>query len=177
MHWKIKVIIGIVISALVIGYPFFAIKYFETEIPRHIAATYFLLPILIVFIAFGPRFYFKRVKQLDGYKTKSKLKEKVRDVFAIVMMIVCSSGVAFSIFFSLIITTNTFYSSKTIISEAVLNYRPETTKNGRLRHYIDIVNPRTNNKIHLEVYRQYQAGEIFEKEMKYGLWGILYSKD
>ncbi|MBU2020276.1 MAG: hypothetical protein KJ941_11580 [Bacteroidetes bacterium] len=177
MHWKIKVIIGLIISAIIIGYPFFAIKYFETEIPREIAATYFLPPILVLLIAFGPRFYFKKVKPLDNFESKSKIKNKARDIFSIVMMIVCSTGISFGIFFSLIVTTNSFDGSKTTIKEVVLNYRPEITKNGRLRHYIDIINPRTKNKIHLEVDREFQVGETFEKEMKYGVWGILYSED
>jgi hypothetical protein len=29
----------------------------------------------------------------------------------------------------------------------------------------------------LEVYRKYEIGEVFEKEMKYGAWGILYSTE
>jgi ABC-type maltose transport system permease subunit len=176
MHWKIKTIIIILISAILIGYPFFALKFFETELPLKITLIYFLPPILIILIAFGPKFYFRKVKKLDNFQTKSILQDKIRDIFAIFMMILCSSGVLFGVFFSLIVTTNCFSGTEITIKEPVLDYRPEITKNGRLRHYIDIINPKTKNKIHLEVYREYSDGELFKKEMKYGLWGILYSK-
>lgn len=33
-------------------------------------------------------------------------------------------------------------------------------------HYIDFRNAKTQETIHLEVYREYYVGEIFEKEMK-----------
>ena len=109
MHWKIKTLILIIISAILIGYPFFAIRYFETEIPLKITLTYFLPPILVLLLIFSPGFYFKKVKPLDNFHTDSKIKEKTRDILSIVMMILCSGGVFFGIFFSLIVTTNSFY--------------------------------------------------------------------
>ncbi len=60
---------------------------------------------------------------------------------------------------------------------SVEEYKPYTTKNGRLRHYINFENPKNQELINLEVYRKYEVGEIFEKEMKYGYWGILYSTE
>ena len=178
MYWKIKVTIILLLAAIVIGYPFFAIKYFETEVAFKITAKYFLAPTLGFLILLGPKFYFKRVKPLDNFENNSKLKERATDILAIVMMIGCSSMLFFGIFFSLIITTNSFGRSQPVtINEVVKNYIPEITRNGRLRHYIDINNPRTNTDIHLEVYREYRIGEIFKKEMNYGLWGILYSKE
>ena len=95
------------------------------------------------------------------------------------MMIFCSTLILFGITFSLIITTNKLFgnSENVKIIETVEKYEPYTTKNGRLRHYIDFRNPKTQETIHLEVYREYYVGEIFEKEMKYGAWGILYSTE
>ncbi|MES2380339.1 MAG: hypothetical protein V4538_04810 [Bacteroidota bacterium] len=178
MHWKVKVIVFLILSAIVISYPFFAIKYFETEKALKITAKYFLGPTFICLCLFGPRFYFKKVKPLDSYLTQSKLKEKARDIFSIIIMICYSSIIFCGMFFSLIITTNSFGKSQlVIIRQTIIKYRPEVTKNGRLRHYIDISNPYDNDNIHLEVYREYKPGEIFEKEMKYGQWGILYSKE
>ncbi len=177
MHWKIKTLILIIISAILIGYPFFAIRYFETEIPLKITLTYFLPPILVLLLIFSPGFYFKKVKPLDNFHTDSKIKEKTRDILSIVMMILCSGGVFFGIFFSLIVTTNSFYGKDTTIKEIVLDYQSVVTRHGKLRHYIKIVNPESNKIIHLEVYREYSVGEIFEKKMYYGVWGLLYSKD
>lgn len=178
MHWKIKVIIFLILSAIIIGYPFFAIKYFETEKAFKITAKYFLVPTFICLSLFGPSFYFRKVKPLDSYVPNSKLKEKVRDIFSIVLMIFYSSIIFCAMFFSLIITTNSFGKSQLVmIRQTIIKYRPEVTKNGRLRHYIDFKNPYNNDNIHLEVYREYKPGEIFEKEMKFGQWGILYSKE
>lgn len=139
--------------------------------------TYFLAPILVLYLLLVPRFYFKKVKPLDRYQAKSKMKGKLREIYSIIMMILCGVGITLGIFFSLIVTTNSFHSSRIKIREVVLNYEPYTTRHGRLRHYIDIINPKTKNKIRLEVYREYQKGELFEKEMYDGVWGILYSKN
>lgn len=177
MHWKNKVKIALLISAIIIAYPFFTISYFEIEAPRKMVTTYFLAPVLVLYLLLVPRFYFKKMKPLDRYQAKSKMKGKLRDIYSIIMMIFCGVGISLGIFFSLIVTTNSFHSYRVTIREVVLNYEPYTTRHGRLRHYIDIINPRTKNKIHLEVYREYQIGELFEKEMNYGVWGILYSKN
>jgi len=178
MHWKSKVTIFLILMAIVIAYPFITIKYFETETPLKITAKYFLGPIVVFLCLFGPKFYFSKIKSLDNFKSKSKSKEKSRDIFAVVMMVLYSSMLFFGLLFSLIIITNTFGTSQTVmIRETVLKYRPEVTRNGKLRHHIEINNPRTHEDIHLEVYREYKQGEIFEKKMKYGLWGILYSKE
>ena len=177
MHWKNKVKIVLFISAIIIAYPFFTISYFEIEVPRKMVTTYFLAPILVLYLLLVPRFYFKKVKPLDRYQAKSKMKGKLREIYSIIMMILCGVGITLGIFFSLIVTTNSFHSSRIKIREVVLNYEPYTTRLGRLRHYIDIINPKTKNKIHLEVYREYQIGALFEKDMYDGVWGILYSKN
>jgi hypothetical protein len=162
---------------VIIGYPFFAIKYFETSTALKITAKFLLIPIIIILLIFGPKFYYKKVKPLDSSIPKNKFKEKARDMISIFMMIICSTGVLFGIAFSLIITTNKIFGKSEIvkINEIVEKYEPYMTKNGRLRHYIDFRNPKTQESIHLEVYREYYVGEIFEKEMNYGAWGILYS--
>ncbi len=177
-NWKFNVILFYIVCAIIIGYPFFSIKYFETQSALRITAKYLLLPIFISLLIFGPKFYFKKVKPLDNRKD-SKLKIILRDIFSIMFMIICATGLFFGIAFSLIITTNKFFGTPEyiLIKEPVQNYQPYITKNGRLRHYIDFRNPKTQEKIRLEVYRKYREGEIFEKEMKYGFWGILYSTE
>ena len=177
--WKSNVWLIIIICAIIIGYPFFAIKYFETSTALKITAKFLLLPIVLFLLIFGPKFYYKSVKPLDKDIPKNKFKEKARDIFSIFMMIIFSTGILFGIAFSLIITTNKFFgkSENVKINESDEKYEPYITKNGRLRHYIDFRNPKTQEIIHLEVYREYYVGEIFEKEMNYGAWGILYSTE
>lgn len=110
---------------------------------------------------------------------KSKAKEKVRDIFSIIMAIIWFTMILCGIAFSSIITTNKFLGKSEIVmvKEPVERYEPYITRNGRLRHYIDFKNPRTDRTIHIEVYRRYNVGETFEKEMNYGFWGILYSTE
>ena len=177
--WKSNVWLIIIICAVIIGYPFFAIKYFETSTALKIVVKYFLLPIVIFLLIYGPKFYYRSVKPLDNKIPKNNFKEKAGDLASIFMMIICSTGILFGISFSLIITTNKLFgkSESVKINERVEKYEPYITKNGRLRHYIDFRNPKTQQIIHLEVYREYYVGEIFEKEMKYGAWGILYSTE
>ena len=178
-NWKYKVILFYIVCAFIIGYPFFAIDYFETHTAFKITAKYLLLPIFICLLIIAPKFYYRKVKPLDNNKPKTKFKEKARDITSIVMMIICVTAIFFGIAFSLIITTNKFVGKSEIvkINERVAEYKTNITKNGRLRHYIDFKNPKTKEIISLEVYREYEVGEIFKKEMKYGAWGILYSTD
>jgi amino acid transporter len=178
-NWKYKVILFLVICTLLISYPFFAIDYFETFTALRLTTKYFLVPIIICLSMLLPTFYFKKVKPLDNDMPKSKTKEKIRDGISIIMMFFCLTVIFFGIIFSLIITTNKFVGkTETIkIKQIVEKYKAYTTKNGRLRHYIDFENPKNKDIIHLEVYRKYEVGEIFEKSMKYGVWGILYSTE
>ncbi len=177
--WKSYVILFFVICAVIIGYPFFTIKYFETSIALAVVTKFLLLPIIIGLVIFSPKLYYKKIKKLDKKIPNSSFKEKLRDFTSITMMIICLSGILFGIAFSLIITTNKLFAKPQIvkINENVIKYNQYISKYGRLRHYIDFKSPKTQEIIHLEVYREYYVGEIFEKEMKYGAWGILYSTD
>ncbi|MNJ83616.1 hypothetical protein D3C87_10380 [compost metagenome] len=176
--WKFKVWVILLICTVIISYPFFAIRYFEISTALMISAKFFLLPIMICLLVFGPKFYYRKVKPLDKNIPKNKGKEKARDVFSMILMIICLSGVLFGMAFSLIITTNQFFGKSEIvkIKEPVKTYSFDTN-NGRLKHYIDFRDPKTQKIIELEVYRKYEVGEIFEKQMKYGAWGILYSTE
>ena len=178
-NWKYKVILFLVICSLTISYPFFYIYYFETSTALRLTAKYFLIPIIICLLILLPPFYFKKVKSLDNDIPKTKIKERLRDGISIFMMLFCLTGIFLGIVFSLIITTNKFVgkSENVKIKEFVEEYKLSTTKNGRLRHYIKFENPKNQELINLEVYTKYEVGEIFEKEMQYGYWGILYSAE
>lgn len=170
--WKNNPLIYMIACAVVIAYPFFTIKYFETHTAQKLVVKYFLLPIFIVLVIVGPKFYMKH-SSLKGKKQLSKFGNFV----LMAVFILFSTGIFYWMCFSLIITTNKWFDSSetVIIQERVTLYFTNITKNGTLRHYIQITDPKTKEKIDLEVYRKYDVGEFFEKEMHYGAWGILYS--
>ena len=184
--WQYKIFLIFIICAIVIMYPFMEIKYFEIYTPNAIALKYFTPFTAVLTIIFGPLFYFKKVMPIDHVLKKkkkngtiSKRKEKARNFFSIFMMIAVSNMILYGLTFSIIVTTNSIFDNKKIIqvSEPVLNYYSDLTKNGRLRHYISIKSPSKDKIIDLEVDKTYQEGEIFRKKMKIGNWGILYSEE
>ncbi len=74
-NWKYRIILFYIGCALIIGYPFFAIDYFETYIAINIAAKYLLLLIFICLLIIGPKFYYRKVKPLDNNKPKLNSKK------------------------------------------------------------------------------------------------------
>ncbi len=171
-RWKNNPIVYMVGCAIVIGYPFFTIRYFESHTAMKLTAKYFLLPIFIVLVIVGPKFYMKHLRS-SGKNQLSKFGEFV----LMSIMILLATGIFSWMSFSLIVTTNKWFdNSETVkIQEQVTRYYPYVTKKGRLRHYIEFTIPKNGERIELEVYRKYEIGEFFEKRMSYGAWGILYS--
>jgi len=124
-----------------------------------------------------PFFYFKTVKPLDK-EVISKRKEKARDIVSIIFMVITTTFISLGTTFSLIITTNKWFgnSEVVLIKKPVIGYSSNVTKHGRLTHYIDFLNPKSHDTINnFEVFKRYETGDIFEKEMSYGAWGILYA--
>ena len=178
-NFEYKALLFVAICAVVIGYPFFTIKYFETHLAIIIVWKYFLLPIFIILTIVCPVFYFKKMKSLDKRQV-SKIKQRLKDFISICMIILFITLLLFSAAFSLVITTNKWFgnSELVMIKEPVIKYHPYTTKHGKLIHYINFVNPKSKDTIiNFQVFRNYKKGEIFEKEMKCGAWGILYSTE
>ncbi|MGV3612309.1 MAG: hypothetical protein ACO1N0_15220 [Fluviicola sp.] len=170
-RWKNNPLIYMITCSVVIAYPFFTIKYFESHTALELTAKYFLLPIFIVLVIVGPKFYMKHMR------TGKKKLSKFGDFVSMTVLILLATGIFSWMSFSLIIITNKWFdnSEKVTIQERVILYYTDVTKNGRLRHYIQFTDPKTGENIDLEVYRKFEIGEIFEKEMNYGAWGILYS--
>ncbi len=75
-----------------------------------------------------------------------------------------------------IINCNIGNSKEIYISSKILNTKFSHTKNGRLRHYISFYNEKIGYVKDLEVYSKYQKGDNFNKKMKIGSLGLLYSK-
>jgi hypothetical protein len=171
--------IGImVLIATYISYPFFKIKYFETLTSLKLIYHNLLLPI-IFFSAVGTIFAnVKYLRQLNP-KTNSKVKVVFQDLFTTVFLTGIISAILVGMTVSTIVTTNAYcgQSKDILVIGTVLDYSENTTKWGRLRHRIKFISSYDNKMKDFEVYRKYELGEEFRKEMKIGLWGQLYSID
>ena len=173
-------IIYFLICSVIGWYPFFSIKYFETHKALVTTTKYFLPIITLLAILFVTKFYFKHLKQLNAnHKFKSQTQEKWADFFNCFLMILVLTATFFAMTYSTIITTNAYLgtSDKILINEKVQDYYTSTDKYGKTRRYIKFLNPVDNEVITMEVYKLYNIGDTFEKEMKIGQWKILYSKD
>jgi len=187
---KIKLIIFYLISGIIIGYPFFAFKFFETHNALVTTAKYFLPPILLLTVIGVPYLYSKYLLKYDrilysnnlkksGKRPISKTKKNIGIVVMYFFLILMFSGIFFGICYSTIITSNAYLgtSQSVLINETVQSYYTHTDRYGKLRHYIKFYSPIDKRIIEMQVYRQYNIGDKFEKEMKIGKWNILYSKD
>lgn len=171
-HLEEKIILVFLICAVIIAYPFFAIPYFESNTTWLFVLKYLLAPIIITLLIVIPKFY---RKYLETFNRRAK--PKANHNFTIVLLVVVITMILGGMCFSLIITTNQWFSSsETVkIKEPVIGSYRSKTRNGAVRNYIEFKDPKSHQIITLNVNKEYQPGDIFEKEMKYGAWGILYS--
>lgn len=91
-------------------------------------------------------------------------------------MTLAMTGIFIATTLSIIILTNAYFGdSQTInLSAKVVDYY--TTKGkGRTRHYIKIQDQKLDRIIELKVDRPYQVGQVFNKSMQIGQWGLLYA--
>ena len=166
----------LLLVAILISFPFFKIKYFETYSSLKLIYHKFLIPILIISTLATLFLYSKYLRKFNA-KTNSKIKIIFQDIFTVTFLTLIFSGLLCGLTVSTIVTTNAYLGQPKVltINEPVIKYEPYTTRWGRLRHYIDFKNPIDNSIITLEVYRKYNVGETFIKEMSIGKWGQLYS--
>ena len=174
----VKTIVIQILIAVLIAFPFFRIKYFDTFSFLLIIYHYFLIPIILVAIVWTLFWYFKHLRRLNK-PTNSKFKIIARDIIMVVILTFVDFLIISGLTLSALITTNAYLRpQRTItINEPVIKYEPYVNKQGRLQHYITFKNPTDDSLIRLEVYRPYNVGETFQKEMRIGKWGLLYSMD
>jgi hypothetical protein len=173
---KTKTIGIMVLIACYISFPFFKIKYFETLSSLQFIFHYLLIPILFIAAIGAVIIYKKRLRKLNK-QTNSKLKIVLQDSFTTVLLTGIVSAIIVGMTVSTIVTTNAFcgQSKEIEIKAKVLGYSANTTKWGRLRHRIKFINSYDKTMTDIEVYRKYKIGEVFNKKMKIGKWGQLYS--
>ena len=177
-HSKIIFIGILILISILISFPFFAIKYFEPLPILKLLYHNFFYPILIIASITTVVTYFKYLRKFNK-KTHSKIKVALQDFFSVTFLTCIFAVILLALIFSVIVTSNAYLGSSEVllIKERVIKYEPYITKWGRLRHYIEFINPTNNKIIRLEVYRKYNIDETFIKEMKIGKWGQLYSFD
>ena len=171
--------IGIILLiAFYISFPFFKIKYFETLTSLKLIYHDFIIPI-ILFSAIGAIVvYLKYLRQLNP-KINSRVKVIFQDIFTTVFLTGIVSALVVGMTVSTIVTTNAYcgQSKGILVIGTVIDYSEKTTKWGRIIHRIKFISSYDNKMKDFEVFRKYELGEEFRKEMKIGLWGQLYSID
>lgn len=171
--------IGImVLIACYISFPFFKIKYFETLTSLKLIYHNLLVPIICLSGLGTIIVYIKYLRRLNP-KTNSKVKVAFQDIFTTVFLTGIISAILVGMTVSTIVTTNAYcgQSKDILVVGTVVDYSENTTKWGRLRHSIKFISSFDNKMKDFEVYRKYEIGEEFKKEMKIGKWGQLYSLD
>ena len=172
----IKTIGIMVLIACYISFPFFRIKHFETLTALKFIYHNLLIPIAC-FAALGTIIvYIKYLRRLNP-KTNSKVKVVFQDLFTILFLTGIVSAILIGMSVSTIVTSNAYcgQSKDVRIIGTVVDYSENTTKWGRLRHRIKFINSYDQTMTDIEVYRKYEVGEEFNKNMKIGKWGQLYS--
>jgi len=174
----IKTVGIMLLIACYISFPFFNIKYFETLTSLTFIYHNLLLPI-VLFSAIGTIVvYVKYLRPLNP-KTNSKLKVVFQDLFTTVFLTGIISAILVGMTVSTIVTTNAYcgQSKNILVVGTVLDYSESTTKWGKLRYRVKFISNYDKKLKDIEVYRPYEIGEVFKKDMKIGIWGQLYSID
>jgi hypothetical protein len=137
---------------------------------------YFALPILLFMTPACYYIYLKFIRQHERKEYKSKFLTNLRTAFRILILTVAMTGIFIATTLSLIILSNAYLGeSKTIDLKAVIVDYYQTENRGRTSHYIKIKDEQLKNSIELKVERSYKVGQIFNKTLKIGYWGLLYS--
>lgn len=167
-----------VLIACYISFPFFKIKYFEALTSLKLIYHNLLIPIICLSGLGTIVVYIKYLRGLNP-KTNSKVKVAFQDIFTTVFLTGIISAILVGMTVSTIVTTNAYcgQSKGILVVGTVVDYSENTTKQGRIRHRIKFISSFDKKMKDFEVYRKYEIGEEFKKEMKIGKWGQLYSLD
>jgi len=167
-----------VLIACYISFPFFKIKYFETLTSLKFIHHNLLIAIICLAALGTIIVYIKFLRRLNP-KTNSKAKVVFQDLFTTIFFTAITSAVLVGMTVCTIVTTNAYcgQSKDVLVVGTVIEYSENTTKWGRLRHRIKFISSYDNKMKDFEVYKKYEIGEEFKKDMKIGTWGQIYSID
>jgi hypothetical protein len=163
---------GLLISVVVmflIAYPFFTISYFQTDKLISFYLTFICIPITFVLL-----FIIYRNKKIFFLNLNNLIQKSV-----LLLIFILFSNLIISLLFvsiATIVNCNIGSSEEIYINSKILKTNSSYTKNGKKRHYISFYNEKAGYVEDLEVYDKYQKGDNFNKKMKIGSLGLLYSK-
>ncbi len=169
------IVIGLCILTIILSFTLF--DFIEVDTATNWTMKYFALPILIIMIPISYFVYLKFIRQHEKKEYKSKVWTHLRTIFRITILTLAMTMLLIGTVLSSIILTNAYLGdSKTVSLNAnIVDYY--TTKNrGRTNYYIEIQDQQLDRIIKLKVYEPYQVGQQFNKTMKVGKWGLLYSE-
>jgi hypothetical protein len=167
-------VIGLCILTIVIAFTSF--DFIEVDTAVNWTMRYYALPILIVMTPVCYFIYLRFLRQHERIEYKSQSWTRLRTVFRIFIMTLAMTGIFIATTLSIIILTNAYFGDSQIInlSAKVVDYYT-TKRKGRTRHYIKIQDQKLDRIIELKVDRPYQVGQVFNKSMQIGQWGLLYA--
>jgi hypothetical protein len=169
-------IIGICILTCVFAFTSF--DFIELDIAVYWTMKYFALPALIAMTPTCYFIYFRFIRQHEKKEYKSKIWTQIRTIFRIFILTFAMTGIFIGTTLSTIILTNAYVGiSKNInLNAKIVDYYTLKSK-GQVRHYIKIQDQQLDRIIDLKVQGPYQIGQTFNKSMKIGKWGLLYSEN
>ena len=169
------IIIGLCILTIVLS--FTAFDFIEVDTATSWTMKYFALPILIVMLPSCYFIYLRFIRQHEKKEYKKRIWTHLRTVFRIFILTLAMTGIFIGTTLSMIILTNAYIGdSRTInLNAEIVDYYTLTSK-GRTRHYIKIQDKQVDRIIDLKVQHPYEIGAAFNKTMKIGKWGLLYSE-
>ncbi len=169
------IILGLCILTFVIS--FVSFDFIEVDTAINWTMKYFALPILLVMTPSCYFFYVRFIRHYETKEYKSKIWTQLRTVFRIFILTLGMTGIFIGTTISMILLTNAYTGdSKTInLNAKIIDYYT-LRRIGRTRYYIKIQDQQLNRIIDLKVQGPYQVGQIFNKKMKIGKWGLLYSE-
>jgi hypothetical protein len=156
----------------------FSFDFIELETTQIWALKYFCLPIFIVMVSCNYYIYFQfeqKYYENQVFKSKTRiLLKRIITIFAYSFILT----VLFTIttFSSIILTNKYFGDNKTVVINAkIIDSYSTSSKIGKTYHII-IKDQKINRLVDLKVDKKYQIGIRFNKTMKIGKWGLLYSE-
>ncbi len=168
-------IIGICILIIIISYTSFDIL--EVAVPFNWTMKYFSLPILLLSLPLSGFIYLTFLHSKERKKFNSKIRDNLRSVFRIITLTIGLTAILGGTTLSTIILTNAYLGdNKEInIQAKVVDYYTLRSNRAGVKHYIKIQGKQLNKIVDLRVEQPYQVGQTFNKTMKIGKWGLLYS--
>ena len=168
-------IIGICILTMIISFTSFDIL--EVDIPFKWTMKYFSLPILVLSLPLSGIIYLAFLHSKERKNYNSKTWDYLRSFFRIITLTLALTVMFGGTTASTIILTNAYLgeNKEIYIQAKIVDYYIQTNNSGKVSHHIKIQDKQLDKIVDLKVEQPYQVGQTFNKTMKIGKWGLLYS--